>query len=85
MTASWDICIRGGGLVGRTLALLLSQSPQSRVLLVERPSGTATDVRAYALNEASRTLLSSIGCWPSVQQATPVQAMRVWGDTSGQV
>ena len=85
MTASWDICIRGGGLVGRTLALLLSQSPQSRVLLVERALGTAPDVRAYALNEASRTLLSSMGCWPSVQQATPVQTMRVWGDTSGQV
>ena len=85
MTASWDICIRGGGLVGRTLALLLSDIPQVRVLLVERPSGPTPDVRAYALNEASRTVLSSIGCWPSAQHATPVQTMQVWGDTSGHV
>ena len=85
MTIRWDICIRGGGLVGRTLALLLSQRPHARVLLVERPSSQAPDVRAYALNEASRNLLSSLGAWPSVQHATPVQTMRVWGDTNGQV
>jgi 2-polyprenyl-6-methoxyphenol hydroxylase-like FAD-dependent oxidoreductase len=85
MTAPWDICIRGGGLVGRTLALLLSERPLTRVLLVERPPATTPDVRAYALNEASRQVLSSIGCWPDIEHATPVQTMRVWGDTSGQV
>ena len=85
MTTSWDICIRGGGLVGRTLALLLSQSVQTRVLLVEHASSQQPDVRAYALNEASRTLLSSVGCWPAVQHATPVQSMQVWGDTGAQV
>jgi ubiquinone biosynthesis UbiH/UbiF/VisC/COQ6 family hydroxylase len=85
MTTSWDICIRGGGLVGRTLALLLSQREPSRVLLIERAASTSPDVRAYALNEASRNVLSSLGCWPAVQHATPVQTMQVWGDTSGQV
>ena len=85
MTASWDICIRGGGLVGRTLALLLSQTPRVRVLLAEQASGATPDVRAYALNEASRTLLSSVGCWPAEPHATPVQTMHVWGDTHGQV
>jgi 2-polyprenyl-6-methoxyphenol hydroxylase-like FAD-dependent oxidoreductase len=85
MTASWDICIRGGGLVGRTLALLLSQTPRVRVLLVEQTPNAATDVRAYALNEASRHLLSSVGGWPAEQHATPVHTMQVWGDTSGQV
>ena len=85
MTATWDICIRGGGLVGRTLALLLSQRPSLRVLLVERSASATADVRAYALNESSRLLLSSVGCWPSLDQATPVHTMRVWGDTSGQV
>jgi 2-polyprenyl-6-methoxyphenol hydroxylase-like FAD-dependent oxidoreductase len=85
MTASWDICIRGGGLVGRTLALLLSQRRRCRVLLVERAPGDTPDVRAYALNEASRTLLSSVGCWPAVEQATPVQTMQVWGDQGGHV
>ena len=85
MTASWDICIRGGGLVGRTLALLLSKSPRLRVLLVEQASSAAPDVRAYALNEASRQVLSSVGCWPDSRHATPVQTMQVWGDTTGQV
>ena len=85
MTASWDICIRGGGLVGRTLALLLSQTPRVRVLLAEQASGATPDVRAYALNEASRNLLSSVGCWPAEPHATPVQTMHVWGDTHGQV
>ena len=85
MTATWDICIRGGGLVGRTLALLLSDIPRVRVLLAERAPSGAPDVRAYALNEASRTLLSSLGCWPAVQHATPVRTMQVWGDTSGHV
>jgi len=85
MTAPWDICIRGGGLVGRTLALLLSEHPQHRVLLVEGPTATSPDVRAYALNEASRGLLSSLGCWPSIEHATPVKTMQVWGDTDGLV
>lgn len=85
MTASWDVCIRGGGLVGRSMALLLSTMPRMRVLLVERAPGATSDVRAYALNEASRTLLSSLGCWPTAQHATPVQTMQVWGDTRGQV
>ena len=85
MTAPWDICIRGGGLVGRTLALLLSERAQTRVLLVERPPSATPDVRAYALNGASRQVLSSVGCWPDIKHATPVQTMRVWGDTQGQV
>ena len=85
MTASWDICIRGGGLVGRTLALLLSDIPRVRVLLAERAPSDVPDVRAYALNEASRALLSSVGCWPAAQHATPVQTMQVWGDTRGHV
>jgi 2-polyprenyl-6-methoxyphenol hydroxylase-like FAD-dependent oxidoreductase len=85
MTASWDICIRGGGLVGRTLALLLSKSPRMRVLLAEQAPSAAPDVRAYALNEASRQVLSSVGCWPDSRHATPVQTMQVWGDTTGLV
>jgi 2-polyprenyl-6-methoxyphenol hydroxylase-like FAD-dependent oxidoreductase len=84
MTASWDICIRGGGIVGRTLALLLAQQA-NRVALVERPGGPGPDVRAYALNETSRQLLSQMGCWPPPAQATPVQSMQVWGDAGGHV
>ena len=36
MTQRFDVCIRGGGIVGSTLALLLAQQ-RLRVALVARP------------------------------------------------
>lgn len=62
MTKTYDVAILGGGIVGRTLALLLARE-RLRVALVERapPAGGATpDIRAYALNAASRALLESV-------------------------
>jgi 2-polyprenyl-6-methoxyphenol hydroxylase-like FAD-dependent oxidoreductase len=44
-----------------------------------------TDVRAYALNAASRQLLESVRAWPGGEHATPVQAMQVHGDDGGEV
>jgi 2-polyprenyl-6-methoxyphenol hydroxylase-like FAD-dependent oxidoreductase len=89
MTRPFDICIRGAGIVGRTLALHLA-AKQLRVALVAAdatPSATngASDVRAYALNQPSRQLLESARCWPDVPHATPVLAMQVHGDSGGQV
>jgi len=87
---SFDICIRGGGIVGRTLALLLARE-RLRVALVAPQHGAArlrgetSDVRAYALNLASRELLESLRCWPDAEHATPVQAMQVEGDDGGAV
>jgi 2-polyprenyl-6-methoxyphenol hydroxylase-like FAD-dependent oxidoreductase len=91
MTRPFDICIRGAGIVGRTLALHLA-SKQLRVALVApaaspsslQPDGH-TDVRAYALNLASRSLLEAVRCWPDESDATPVLAMQVHGDEGGQV
>ncbi|MBC7446225.1 MAG: FAD-dependent monooxygenase, partial [Polaromonas sp.] len=45
----------------------------------------AGDVRAYALNSASRTLLESLRVWPDAPFATPVTGMQVWGDDGGQL
>ena len=62
MAHTFDICIRGAGIVGRTLALLLARE-RLRVALVANPTpqaAAASDVRAYALNTASRTLLESL-------------------------
>lgn len=88
MTQSLDICIRGGGIVGRTLALLLARE-RLRVGLVARPaaagSGVAADVRAYALNAKSKALLESVRCWPDAQHATEVLDMQVKGDAGGEV
>lgn len=84
MTQAFDVCIRGDAIVGRSLALLLARE-RIRVALCRSPQigHTQPDVRAYALNQASRELLTVLRVWPS--QATPVSAMQVWGDEGGRV
>jgi len=87
MAQTFDICIRGAGVVGRTLALLLARE-RLKVALVASPapaSPASSDVRAYALNAASRGLLESLRSWPDAQHATPVTHMRVAGDQDGEV
>lgn len=97
MAQAFDVCIRGGGMVGRTLALTLAQL-NLRVGLVApalangnvpaqaMPTPTGHhDVRAYALNLAARQLLESVRGWPGTDAATPVLRMQVWGDNGGEV
>lgn len=87
MTQPLDICIRGGGIVGHTLAILLARA-RLRVGLVSntaRPNSGAPDVRAYALNAPSKALLDSLRCWPDAQHATEVLTMQVKGDAGGEV
>lgn len=92
MTQKFDVCIRGGGIVGRTLALLLAQQQLKVVLRVWPQSGAAahghSDIRAYALNAASREVLESVRAWPEregeqTDPVTPVQRMEVQGDQGG--
>ncbi|WP_295551913.1 FAD-dependent monooxygenase [uncultured Pseudacidovorax sp.] len=83
-----EVCIRGAGIVGRTLALLLARERVRVALVAEAPSTPSPDrpdVRAYALNAASRTLLESLRAWPDAAQATPVREMQVFGDEDGRV
>lgn len=87
MAVSVDVCIRGAGIVGRTLALLLARE-RLRVALVAparaQPSTSGHgDVRAYALNAAARGVLQGLRCWPEGDAATPVLEMSVHGDISG--
>jgi 2-polyprenyl-6-methoxyphenol hydroxylase-like FAD-dependent oxidoreductase len=86
MAAPFDVCIRGAGIVGRTLALLLARD-RLRVGLVESPPPPEhrADVRAYALNAASRELLLQVRAWPDDGHATPVMAMDVRGDEGGRL
>jgi 2-polyprenyl-6-methoxyphenol hydroxylase-like FAD-dependent oxidoreductase len=82
-----DVCIRGAGIVGRTLALLLARD-RLRVGLVREhapASGAMSDVRAYALNASSRELLETLRAWPDDAHATPVMGMQVHGDQGGHV
>jgi hypothetical protein len=87
MALNFDICIRGCGIAGRTLALLLANQ-RLRVALVQtapfQPEAHS-DVRAYALNIASRQLLQSLRCWPEGLAITPVLQMQVLGDHGGEV
>jgi ubiquinone biosynthesis UbiH/UbiF/VisC/COQ6 family hydroxylase len=89
MSTHYDICIQGSGIVARTLALLLAKE-RFRVALVssakaESSNGEKHDVRAYALNAASKNLLESLRVWPDAAHATPVLGMQVHGDTTGRV
>ncbi len=68
--------------MGHVLALLLAR-PLLRVGLVVQPpadpeSGTGhSDIRAYALNQRSRSLLEGLRCWPQVPSVTAVLDMHV--------
>lgn len=80
-----DICIRGAGIVGRTLSLLLARE-RLNVALVESPQpSTDPDVRAYSLNAAAKVLLQDLRCWPEAPAVTPVHQMQVWGDDGGKL
>ena len=89
MSAPLDVCIRGAGVVGRTLALLLARDRLRVGLLDAAPAGAADapDVRAYAINAASRDLLAQVRAWPAddARAVTPVMRMEVHGDDKGRV
>ncbi|MBG9389473.1 FAD-dependent monooxygenase [Caenimonas aquaedulcis] len=87
MPQALDVCIRGAGVVGRTLALALARE-RLHVGLVRQPGpvgGAASDIRAYALNAASKDLLETLRAWPDEPHATAVRAMHVHGDDGGEV
>lgn len=83
-----DIAIRGAGIVGSALALLLAREGL-RVALVAPPATDGDsghgDIRAYAINDAGRRTLESVRGWPEGQAVTPVSAMEVQGDEGGRV
>lgn len=84
---SFDVCVRGAGIVGKSLALALARQGLQVALL---PEGTAAaqhageDIRAYALNAVSVELLGRLKVWDSLpaQARTAVHDMRVHGDAA---
>ncbi|MGN1057307.1 MAG: FAD-dependent monooxygenase [Comamonas sp.] len=86
MAQTFDVCIRGAGIVGRTLALLLARE-RLRVALVAPAAAEPprNDVRAYALNSNSKQLLDGLRAWPDAAFATAVKHMEVHGDVDGSV
>jgi len=91
MSKTYDVCIRGAGIVGRTLALHLA-ARRLRVALIGQAAGSNSnnnpahsDVRAYALSPASRALIEAVRCWPTEQHATPVLRMQIQEEAGGRV
>jgi ubiquinone biosynthesis UbiH/UbiF/VisC/COQ6 family hydroxylase len=76
-----DVAIVGAGLAGAALAR--AARGLSIALLADEPAVPAApaqgfDSRVYAITPGNAAFLGSLGAWP--RQATPVHAMRVFGD-----
>lgn len=83
MSKIFDVSIQGDGVVGRVLALLLANERLKVALVVPDTQPRQADIRAYALNSASKKLLESLRVWPTEPFATPVATMQVSGDDGG--
>ena len=86
-STQFDVCIRGSGIVGRSLSLMLA-SQGLRVALVnlsdaQKSAHGHSDVRAYSLNSASQQLLTDLRCWPEGTACTPILKMHIEGDQGG--
>lgn len=83
---AFDVCIRGTGIVGLTLARLLAMQGLRVALVGSVEAPAHADVRAYAINHASRDTLMQAQAWPQEPSAvTPVTHMRVFGDDNGAI
>ena len=92
MNRRYDILVAGGGMVGLTVAALLSADDRLNITLVdagERPSFDAKDdvsLRVSSIAPGSIDVLSAVGAWQEIvsTRACPFRDMRVW-DASGSV
>lgn len=88
MSQHYDVLVVGGGIVGLTAALAMAQRNQ-RVAVIDASSlmvdSSSPDLRVYAINKASQTLLTDLGVWPCLEMSrlSPYEHMHVWDGTSG--
>jgi len=82
----FDVLVRGSGIVGQSLALALARLGLQVALRPDpvRREGPP-DIRAYALNAGSVTLLRGLKVWDALprESATPVHDMHIEGDAAG--
>lgn len=80
---TFDVVVIGGGVIGLSAALAMSQCHGAVAIL---DAGTLcvntehTDARVYAINQASQTLLHQLGVWNALESTrlTPFRQMHVW-------
>ncbi|WP_261508999.1 UbiH/UbiF family hydroxylase [Burkholderia multivorans] len=88
---TFDVAVVGGGLVGKTAALALTQSGYKTALLAQpvtpRPADLAFDTRVYALSSSSQALLERLRVWQALDHGrlAPVYDMRVYGDAHAEL
>lgn len=88
MNLEFKVLIVGGGIVGLTAALAMAQRGYS-VAVIDAGSlkadTSSMDLRVYAINQASQSLLQQIGAWQHVDQhrVSPYRHMHVWDGLSG--
>lgn len=82
---NYEVCVRGAGVVGQSLALSLAHQGLQVALMHDAAGVAREDVRAYALNAASVDLLRSLKVWDQLDPhaATAVYDMRIEGDSNG--
>ena len=94
MTATnqtFDVAVIGGGLVGKSAALALTQGGLRVALLAQPcaplPAGAVFDARVYALSRSSQSLFERLRVWQAIDPArlTPVYDMRVFGDAAAEL
>jgi 2-octaprenylphenol hydroxylase len=79
----YDVMVLGGGIVGLTAALMMRQQGHEVVLVDAKSIAQADPLRAYALNQASQTLLVSLGVWGDHLSAARYEHMHVWDGATG--
>jgi ubiquinone biosynthesis UbiH/UbiF/VisC/COQ6 family hydroxylase len=88
---TFDAAVIGGGLVGKTAALALTQGGLRVALLAQPcaalPHGASFDSRVYALSSSSQALLERLRVWQALDLARlgPVYDMRVYGDAHAEL
>jgi 2-octaprenylphenol hydroxylase len=86
MTTHYDVIIVGGGMVGSTLAVALTEQSNIKVALIEAHQGALMsendepELRVSALTRASEMLLKNLNIWPQLMpnRISTFTDMKVW-------